>query len=224
MTARSTPASSIIGTSFSMVKGSGSWGLAPGTHGQSADSAFHRWTCESTIVRLRTGCATICWHPCVARARPAPRALLRKLRRDNMVSSSLRIALNRHSHAPIPNSNWHGLQRLDLHLAPFDGAAGSAFVKVAKLEGERSLRELAVLDIYRLGTVEHDGQLRTLGGDLIGVPFAAGLGHGRYLGHIDDGPGAVLRLRALVIDIHLVGALGADVFGIGNANKDAAVL
>ena len=35
--------------------------------------------------------------------------------------------------------------------------------QVAKLEGERSLRELAVLDIDGLDTVEHDGQLRALG-------------------------------------------------------------
>ena len=85
MTTRSTPASSIIGTSFSMVNGSGSCGLAPGTHGQSGDSAFHRWTCASTIIRLRAGCAAICGDPCAASATPAPRVLLRKLRRDNMV-------------------------------------------------------------------------------------------------------------------------------------------
>ena len=42
MTTRSTPASSIKGTSFSMVNGSGNCGLRPGTHFQSSDSAFHR--------------------------------------------------------------------------------------------------------------------------------------------------------------------------------------
>ena len=41
MTARSAPASSINGTSFSMVNGSGICGFEPRTHGQSADSAFH---------------------------------------------------------------------------------------------------------------------------------------------------------------------------------------
>ena len=35
MTTRSTPASSISGTSFSMVNGSGNCGLRPGTHFQS---------------------------------------------------------------------------------------------------------------------------------------------------------------------------------------------
>src|SRR4029077_18450398 len=104
-----------------------------------------------------------------------------------------------------------------------DWPPGGAFVKVTKLEGERSLRELAVLDIDGLDTVEHDGQLRTFGRDLIGVPFATGLGHRRYFGEIDDGPGAVLRLWALVVDIHLVGALGTDVFRIGNANENPAV-
>ena len=43
MTTRSTPASSISGTSFSMVNGSGNCGFRPGTHFQSSDSAFHRW-------------------------------------------------------------------------------------------------------------------------------------------------------------------------------------
>ena len=55
MTARSTPASSINGTSFSMVNGSGFCGFRPGIHHQSADSAFHRWTCASTISRSRAG-------------------------------------------------------------------------------------------------------------------------------------------------------------------------
>jgi hypothetical protein len=68
-----------------------------------------------------------------------------------------------------------------------------------------------------------DCQMRAFGGDLIVVPFAARFGHRRYLGDIDDGPGAILRLWALVVDICLVRALGADGFGIGNAKKDAAV-
>jgi hypothetical protein len=55
ITARSTPASSINGTSFSMVNGSGICGFMPGTHGQSGDSAFHKWTWASTISRLRGG-------------------------------------------------------------------------------------------------------------------------------------------------------------------------
>ena len=47
---------------------------------------------------------------------------------------------------PIPNWNWDGLQRSDLHYAPLDGTAGF-LVTVAKLEGERSLGKLAVLDV-----------------------------------------------------------------------------
>src|SRR5512142_1254376 len=35
-----------------MVNGSGICGFMPGTHFQSSDSAFHRWTCASTMVRL----------------------------------------------------------------------------------------------------------------------------------------------------------------------------
>ena len=54
-------------------------------HLNSGVSAFHRWTWESTIIRLRSGCEAICWHPCVASARPAPSALVMKLRRDAML-------------------------------------------------------------------------------------------------------------------------------------------
>ena len=80
-----------------------------------------------------------------------------------------------------------------------------------------------MLNIDGLGTVEHDGELRALGRDLIGVPFATRLGHRRYFAEIDDGPGAIIRLWTLVVDIHLVRALGANVFGIGNADENAAV-
>src|SRR5207302_229169 len=84
ITTRSTPASSINASAFSMVNGSGICGFAPGTHLKSGASAFHRWTCESTIIRLRAACGAVCWQPCVARARPAPSALAMKWRRDAM--------------------------------------------------------------------------------------------------------------------------------------------
>src|SRR5258708_36839156 len=67
MTARSTPASSIMETARSIVNGTGSCGCAPGTHFQSSDSAFHRWICASTIMR-RSTCATAWWERCVASA------------------------------------------------------------------------------------------------------------------------------------------------------------
>src|SRR5262245_40595153 len=46
-----------------------------------------------------------------------------------------------------------GLERLDLHLAPLDGAAGRVVGAVAELEGERPLRELGVLDVSGLDAV-----------------------------------------------------------------------
>jgi hypothetical protein len=55
-TTRSTLASSISGTSFSIVNGSGICGRISGTHFQSSDAAFQRWTCASTA---RTGGAEI---------------------------------------------------------------------------------------------------------------------------------------------------------------------
>ena len=88
MTARSTPASSIIDIARSMVKGTGNCGTAPGTHFQSSDSAFHRWICASTTMR-RLACAAAWRGPCATSAVPAAMVLLRKLRRDHMDLSSL---------------------------------------------------------------------------------------------------------------------------------------
>src|SRR5688500_132051 len=65
--------------------------------------------------------------------------------------------------------------------------------------------------------------MRASGGDLQDIPLAARLGYRRYLGDIDDRPGAVVLLRALIVDICLVCGIGADRFGIGNAKKDAAI-
>src|SRR5262245_62330451 len=73
-----------------MVKGSGSWGWRPGTHFQSGDSAFHRWTCASMIMR-RSAWADASCVPCAARTAPAPRVLVTKLRRVGMDRSSLKL-------------------------------------------------------------------------------------------------------------------------------------
>src|SRR5262245_44727141 len=75
-----------------MVNGSGSWGRRPGTHFQSGDSAFHRWTCASTIMR-RSAWADASRAPCAARTAPAPRLLVTKLRRVGMDRSSLKLAV-----------------------------------------------------------------------------------------------------------------------------------
>src|SRR5437773_1885334 len=68
---------------------------------------------------------------------------------------------------------WRELQRPDLHLAPFDGATGGSFFTISKLKRDRTFRELGVLDIDCLDTIEHNRQLRAFGGDLIVVPFVA---------------------------------------------------
>src|SRR4029450_11349499 len=53
MTARSTPASSIMDMALSMVKGSGNWGLRPGTHFPPSDSAFHSWVWAPPLAARR---------------------------------------------------------------------------------------------------------------------------------------------------------------------------
>src|SRR5436853_1781487 len=126
-------------------------------------------------------------------------------------------------------SSWIGpapaarLQRPDLHLAPLDGAAGGILGAVAELQGKRSLGVLAVPDVDGLDSVQHDGQLRALGGDLVGVPLAAGFRHGRDLGHVDDRSGAILRLRTLVVDVHFIAGDRTDLGAIGAAQENAAV-
>src|SRR5688572_12268937 len=58
--------------------------------------------------------------------------------------------------ADVVRTGWRELQRPDLHLAPFDGAAGGSFFTIAELKRDRTFRELAVLDIGGFGAVEHD--------------------------------------------------------------------
>ena len=79
-----------------------------------------------------------------------------------------------------------------------------------------------MLDIDSFGTIEHDRQMRAFGRDLIIVPLPPALGIGDTLATLGK-PGAVLRVWALIVDIRLVRALGADGFWIGDAKKDAAV-
>src|SRR5262245_795555 len=85
-----------------MVKGSGNWGWSPGTHLQSGDSAFHRWTCASTM-RRRLAWAAALRGPCAARTATAPRVLVTKLRRDCMDRSSLKFAATAFGDATMPS-------------------------------------------------------------------------------------------------------------------------
>lgn len=121
------------------------------------------------------------------------------------------------------------LQRLDLDLAEFDHAlvAGDALVVLeaeALLQGDAAVGELAVLRVVDgLLAVEHYGEGRSLGRDLVDVPFARRLRHRIDLADIDDGAGAVFRSGTLVPDVDFVGGLGADFLGVGAADEDAAV-
>src|SRR5206468_7998442 len=96
---------------------------------------------------------------------------------DSRPACTSAIPTTTSSSSPSTTAKPDRLQRLDLHFAPLDDATGSVLGTIAELEGERSLRVLAVLNVGGLDSVQHDGELRTLGRDLVGVPFAAGLGH-----------------------------------------------
>src|SRR5215510_9946059 len=71
--------------------------------------------------------------------------------------------------------------------------------------------------------VERHDECVAFGRDLIDIPFAGGLRHGIDLGQADDRTGAIVRLGALVPDVHLVGVGGCHLGGVGAANEDAAV-
>ena len=108
------------------------------------------------------------------------------------------------------------LQRLDRDLAELDHAS-------AVLQRERPFLEQAVLGVHGLLPVEHQDQMPSLGGDLVSVPLAAGLGHRDHLDEFDDRAGAVGRILALVEDVRLVAGLVGGLLGIAAAEEDAAV-
>src|SRR5258708_191038 len=122
-----------------------------------------------------------------------------------------RLYLNRTQRSPGVS------ERPDLDLAePHDAAA--------VLKRDPPLGELGILGaVDGLDAVEDDGELRAFGGDVIGVPLVAGLGHRRYLGNIDDRAGAVARVGARIEDVDLIGICRRDLLGIGGADEDAAV-
>ena len=71
--------------------------------------------------------------------------------------------------------------------------------------------------------VEHNGEMRALGSDFIGIPLPRGLRHRIDLGDIDDRTGAVAWVRPLVEDVDLVAGLAADSLRLLATDEDAAV-
>jgi len=110
------------------------------------------------------------------------------------------------------------LQRSDLHPAPLDGPSGV-------LKPKRPFGELAVPDVDSDDPVKNDGQFRSPGLDLEGVPLAAGFidDGDRYLGDIDNGPRAITGVGARVPDVYLIGIGGGNLAGVAAADEDAAV-
>jgi len=82
MTTWSTPAASIIGTTRSMVMGSGSCGRVPATQGRSGEFAFHMWICESTM--MRRACAGAPRTAGMAKPNPVASVRSRRARRVGM--------------------------------------------------------------------------------------------------------------------------------------------
>src|SRR5581483_1838072 len=121
------------------------------------------------------------------------------------------------------------LERLDLDFAEFhDALVVRHAVRIldAKtvLKGDMSVGQLRVLRaVDRLLPVENDGEGRALRRNVIGIPLAGRVRHRIDLGDIDDGAGAVARIRPRVPDIDLVAIVGADLVGVGAANEYAAV-
>ena len=111
---------------------------------------------------------------------------------------------------------WPHLQRLDRDLTELHHPP-------AMLQGDRSGGKQAIPIVDSLLPVEHHDKMPSLGGDLVRVPLAAGLGHGIHLDKIDDPTRAVGRVLALVVDVDLVTSPSADGLRIAAANKDPAV-
>ena len=68
----------------------------------------------------------------------------------------------------VRTEEWLCLQRLDLDLAEFHHAG-------AVLQGDRAGGVLGVLDVDGLFAVQDHRELRALGGDVVGIPLAAGV-------------------------------------------------
>ena len=108
---------------------------------------------------------------CLKRARPFPRDRVGHTVSRERSLIARKVTLRGHELQRRRRSYQSALQRLDLHLAELHNAS-------APLKGDWPPGKLAVLDIDGLDAIEHDGKARTFRRDLIGVPFAAGLGHG----------------------------------------------
>src|SRR5690349_9989972 len=114
------------------------------------------------------------------------------------------------------------LQGPDQYLAELHDA-GVLHGVLAMLQRQHPAHVPAVAHVRGLDSIQHHDHAVALHGDVVDIPPAAGLGHGRDLRHADDGPGAVARIGTLVEDIDLVGGGAADLPGIGAADVDAAV-
>src|SRR5678815_3959857 len=89
------------------------------------------------------------------------------------------------------------LQRLDLDLAELNRAPGGVLRSIAELQRERPLRELAVVHVHGLLSVQDHDEIRAARSDLVGIPFAARLRHRVDLGDVDDAASAVARIGPL---------------------------
>src|SRR5512134_1372299 len=116
------------------------------------------------------------------------------------------------------------LERLDLHLAPPDGAARGAFRRQCSvLQGDRAARGLDIVDFSGLGAVQHDRHLGALRGNLVDIPLSARLDRLEHLAAVHDAAGSVGLVGALVEDVRFVAGLIREVLRLRAAHVDAAV-
>ena len=100
-----------------MVNGSGICGFMPGTHFQSSDSAFHRCTWASTMVRLADWAVA----SCDASATPAASEEVTNCRRDNMqILLSNLIVQTRAPQAEIAFAELTRLRSMNFWILPVD--------------------------------------------------------------------------------------------------------
>src|SRR5262245_43384935 len=104
----------------------------------------------------------------------------------------------------------------DLAVARPDDAARS-------LQRDRAAPIFRVVDLRSLDAIQRRNDVWTLGRDHDGRPFTAGVVLHQRLGDVDDRPRTARLIGALVVDVQFVAVLDSRIFGLRDAEEEAAV-